>query len=223
MMPAGALLGPDGGSPHNPRAPLPKCFAKRLFAVAFAPRGSPAVVSLFVPPRREPRGDPRQNAHAAPAGWVAAHRAHPTDHRDPCRACTPQPVLQRLREEGGFTWQRAQRLRDAHLAQGAPTSPALANLCAFRLDLRLAGLAQAFDARYSRYADDIVLSGGPQLRVVHERIERWVGRIAREEGFALIRNCIQKFRSAARQRSVRPEVSKGRVPAHGVSPQPGQS
>ena len=47
------------------------------------------------------------------------------------------------------------RLLTPHLPQGAPTSPALANLCAFRLDARLAGLAAAAGARYTRYADEI--------------------------------------------------------------------
>ena len=37
----------------------------------------------------------------------------------------------------------------------APTSPALANLSAFRLDCRLAALARSMDCRYTRYADDI--------------------------------------------------------------------
>ncbi|MEM9138377.1 MAG: reverse transcriptase family protein [Pseudomonadota bacterium] len=49
--------------------------------------------------------------------------------------------------------------RAPHLPQGAPTSPALANLAARRLDVRLAGLARRIDARYSRYADDITFSG----------------------------------------------------------------
>ncbi|HTG43605.1 MAG TPA: reverse transcriptase family protein, partial [Verrucomicrobiae bacterium] len=52
------------------------------------------------------------------------------------------------------------RLRDLyyrpHLPQGAPTSPALANLCCYRLDCRLAGLARSADANYSRYADDLL-------------------------------------------------------------------
>lgn len=102
-----------------------------------------------------------------------------------CTTATPEPVLRRMHEEGGLTWTQVQRLRDPHLPQGAPTSAALANLCAFRLDLRLAGLAHVLGARYTRYADDIVLSGGRNLREAMPRIEAWVGRIAFAEGFAL--------------------------------------
>ncbi|MEK8033781.1 reverse transcriptase family protein [Ideonella sp. DXS29W] len=102
-----------------------------------------------------------------------------------CTTATPEPVLQRLHSEGGLEWTQVQRLREPHLPQGSPTSPALANLCAFRLDLRLDGLAHALGARYTRYADDIVLSGSESLRVSRARIEAWVARIAHEEGFAL--------------------------------------
>jgi len=102
-----------------------------------------------------------------------------------CTTATPEPVLRRMHEDGGLTWTQLQRLRDPHLPQGAPTSAALANLCAFRLDLRLDGLAQVLGARYTRYADDIVLSGGAHLRDALPRIEAWVGRVALEEGFAL--------------------------------------
>jgi RNA-directed DNA polymerase len=46
-----------------------------------------------------------------------------------------------------------------HLPQGAPTSPALANLSAYSLDVRLSGLAASYDVSYTRYADDITFSG----------------------------------------------------------------
>ncbi|MCY2967836.1 MAG: reverse transcriptase family protein, partial [Planctomycetota bacterium] len=51
-----------------------------------------------------------------------------------------------------------------HLPQGASTSPALANLSAFVLDLRLSGLARSFHANYTRYADDITFSGDERFR-----------------------------------------------------------
>ncbi|MEO5688809.1 MAG: reverse transcriptase family protein [Burkholderiaceae bacterium] len=102
-----------------------------------------------------------------------------------CTTATPEPVLERLRADGGLTWAQARRFRDAHLPQGAPTSAALANLCAFRLDTRIAGLAQALGARYTRYADDIVLSGDASLRRWADRIAVRVAGFALDEGFAL--------------------------------------
>jgi hypothetical protein len=75
------------------------------------------------------------------------------------------------------------RLATPHLPQGAPTSPALANLCAHRLDRRLTGLAAAFGARYSRYADDLVLSGDARLHRRAPVLRAAVAAVAREEGF----------------------------------------
>jgi RNA-directed DNA polymerase len=102
-----------------------------------------------------------------------------------CTTATPEPVLERLRTEGGLSWPQVLRLRDAHLPQGAPTPAALANLCAFRMDTRIAGLARALGARYTRYADDIVLSGDANLRRWADRIEARIGGFALDEGFAL--------------------------------------
>ncbi|MGH2856499.1 MAG: reverse transcriptase family protein [Solirubrobacteraceae bacterium] len=77
------------------------------------------------------------------------------------------------------------RLATPHLPQGAPTSPALANLAAFRLDRRLTGLATALDLRYSRYADDITLSGSIRLARINAGLIDRIAEIARSEGFAL--------------------------------------
>lgn len=73
-----------------------------------------------------------------------------------------------------------ERLAAPHLPQGAPTSPALANLVCFRLDRRLAGLAATFGARYTRYVDDLTFSGD---RRVGDRLATLVAEVAAEEGF----------------------------------------
>jgi hypothetical protein len=74
------------------------------------------------------------------------------------------------------------RLAMPHLPQGAPTSPALANLCAHSLDRRLAGLAESVGLRYSRYADDMAFSGSPGRSAVPRLIEL-IRSISYEEGF----------------------------------------
>jgi RNA-directed DNA polymerase len=72
-----------------------------------------------------------------------------------------------------------------HLPQGAPTSPALANLCCRRLDSRLHGLARSVQASYTRYADDLAFSGGVLLERSARRFQVAVAVIAAEEGFEL--------------------------------------
>lgn len=82
----------------------------------------------------------------------------------------------------------AERLRRAnfgrHLPQGAPTSPALANLCARGLDRRLSGLAARRGLRYSRYADDLVFSGALSPASA-ARLTTLVAAICTEEGHAV--------------------------------------
>ena len=89
------------------------------------------------------------------------------------------------------------RLAVPHLPQGAPTSPALANLVCFRLDRRLAALAAAFGASYTRYVDDLTLRGG--ARVGRGRLAGLVGEIAREEGFRVNVAKTRAISSARRQ------------------------
>lgn len=98
---------------------------------------------------------------------------------------TPLAVRERLLDAGGIALMGAKRLASRHLPQGAPTSPALANLCAFGLDLRLEGLAWRFGAQYSRYADDIVFSGPRELAARSRTLQAWVEAIVQAEGFTL--------------------------------------
>ena len=95
---------------------------------------------------------------------------------------TPSEVLEQgfQRVAGEARWHR---YRSSHLPQGAPTSPALANLCAYRLDTRLAGLARAASALYTRYADDLVFSGDHQLRKSLPRLRLLIHAIILNEGF----------------------------------------
>jgi len=111
-----------------------------------------------------------------------------------CTTSTPEAWL---RDEPRLSWPQRQRLRDAHLPQGAPTSPAVANLCAFGLDARLSGLAQAFGGRYSRYADDLVISGPASLPAAS--IAAWVAAIAADEGFAVNPRKTRNLGAAQRQ------------------------
>ncbi len=102
-----------------------------------------------------------------------------------CTTRTASAVAERLQEANALDWMGKKRLAARHLPQGAPTSPALANLCAFSLDMRLDGLAEAFGANYTRYADDLVFSGPALLRRRMTSLHAWVALIAGEEGFAL--------------------------------------
>lgn len=88
----------------------------------------------------------------------------------------------------------------AHLPQGAPTSPALANLSAFVLDLRLAGLSRTFGATYTRYADDLTFSGDAKFRSSLRVFLPLVNQIIREERFRVHRKKRRILRPHQQQR-----------------------
>ena len=68
------------------------------------------------------------------------------------------------------------------LPQGAPTSVAIGDIALFPLDVRIAGLARAEGLVYSRYVDDLAVSGGSRIR---DRFQRVIERFATEEGWKL--------------------------------------
>ncbi len=90
------------------------------------------------------------------------------------------------------------RYHRPHLPQGAPTSPALANLVAYRLDARLTGLAKKAGINYSRFADDLLFSGDRHWRRNAHSFAIQVAVIAAEEGFQ-----VQHRKTRLMPRSVR--------------------
>lgn len=113
------------------------------------------------------------------------------------RAAAPPP-----RQEGVAAWRRQlAHLGHPHLPQGAPTSPALANLAAYRLDCRLAGLAEATQFAYTRYADDLAFSARRARSAgAVDAFIRLVGEIVASEGFRLNQGKTTVRRPNQRQR-----------------------
>jgi len=86
-----------------------------------------------------------------------------------------------------------------HLPQGAPTSPALANLCMYRADSRLSGLARIARATYTRYADDLAFSGDEQFGKGVDRFAAHVAAILHDEGFSVNFRKTRVMRRGVRQ------------------------
>ena len=81
------------------------------------------------------------------------------------------------------------------LPQGAPTSPMIANLVCRRLDRRLMGIAASRGITYTRYADDMTFSGGPET----PSILKAVRTVLEEEGFTLAEEKTRILRRGRRQ------------------------
>ena len=159
---------------------------------------------LAASPDRHATGSPRD-------GLAAAHDRHATGSPRDVLAASPDrhttgsprdglaaaPLLAGAHRYGSDDLARLSR---PHLPQGAPTSGALANLAAYRLDVRVTALAAAIGAHYSRYADDLVISGDRSLvRAAPSLIAR-LGAIAIDEGFALNFKKTRVMTAADRQR-----------------------
>jgi hypothetical protein len=83
---------------------------------------------------------------------------------------------------------------DGALPLGLPTSPLIANLACRSLDQKLATLAAQYACKYTRYADDIAMSGADTLP---SKIE--LATVLEQEGFALAGD---KFRIKKRGQSL---------------------
>jgi RNA-directed DNA polymerase len=83
-----------------------------------------------------------------------------------------------------------------HFPQGAPSSPAWANLCSWWLDARLAAYAREVGLAYSRYADDLVFSGD-ELSML--QLSALVDTVARDEGFRVNHEKTRVMRQSTRQ------------------------
>ena len=121
-----------------------------------------------------------------------------------CTNSVPPGVISTCPAAVSATQRRRMKLlyQRPHLPQGAPTSPALANLAAYRFDCRLAGLAKAADAHYTRYADDLVFSGDKGFAAMIDRFYIQVCAIALEEGFEVHTRKTRIMRRSVAQRAV---------------------
>jgi hypothetical protein len=121
-----------------------------------------------------------------------------------CVTSLPSDIIEILSERVSESEIRSLKLlyQRPHLPQGAPTSPGLANLAAYRLDCRLSGLATCAGADYSRYADDIVFSGDGKFARGVERFYIRAAAIALEEGFEVNARKTRVMRRSVSQRAV---------------------
>jgi retron-type reverse transcriptase/DNA-binding CsgD family transcriptional regulator len=98
---------------------------------------------------------------------------------------------------------------DGHVPQGAPTSPAIANLVLRDLDIELSALAERAGHRYSRYADDLTFSS-----------QSWI----ESEFLTLIKKAVQAAGFELKPEKTRLSGSEGRMEVTGVvineKPQP---
>lgn len=92
-----------------------------------------------------------------------------------------------------------QALATAHLPQGSPSSPALANLSLRHLDARLEGLARSTESTYTRYADDLTFSGDSGLGSRVPAVVRAIESIVVDEGLVLNTRKTHVRRAGVRQ------------------------
>jgi hypothetical protein len=110
-----------------------------------------------------------------------------------CTNATPRDIWHDV------PWEVQTFYRMPHLPQGAPTSPSLANLCAYRLDCRLSAFAESCGSQYTRYADDLAFSGDRDFARSADRFSIQAAAIATEEGFTVAHRKTRLMRRSVRQ------------------------
>ncbi|ROQ39691.1 reverse transcriptase (RNA-dependent DNA polymerase) [Frondihabitans sp. PhB188] len=118
-----------------------------------------------------------------------------------CTHAVPVHVLSAMPDGGSSTerFELRRALAAPHLPQGAPSSPALANLSLAGLDRRLDGWARAAEAVYTRYADDLSFSGDGELGGRVPAFLRGVERIVTDEGHTVNARKTRVRRAGVRQ------------------------
>ena len=118
-----------------------------------------------------------------------------------CSNATPWQVWREASSQidSQSLWEARALYARPHLPQGAPTSPALANVCFYRVDCRLAGLAEAVDAHYTRYADDLAFSGDKEFEKQVERFSLHVAAILMDESLSVHHRKTRIMRQGVRQ------------------------
>lgn len=84
---------------------------------------------------------------------------------------------------------------DDQLPQGAATSVGLANLAMYKADVRLARLAEQQGFDYTRYIDDLTVSGSWRLL----KFRKLIQRIIEEEGFVVNLKKLKTMTAGSRQ------------------------
>lgn len=98
------------------------------------------------------------------------------------------------------------------LPQGAPSSPDLANIVCRKLDIRISKLSQKMNWSFTRYCDDITISGKGNFKTSH--ID-FIKNIINEEGFKLNKGKTRIMRRNKSQRVTGLTVNeKINIPRH---------
>ena len=139
---------------------------------------------------------------------ILMHIGYPEDVAETLTALccnhTPADVCAANPRHDDWKQRRATELlyRRPHFPQGAPTSPAIANICAYRLDCRLAGLARKANAVYSRYADDLLFSGDHEFARSINRFRIFAAAVVIQEGFVVNHHKTMVMTRSVRQHAV---------------------